>query len=219
MNPLPSPRVALYARVSTVGKGQDAELQLGELRTVAAQRGWTISAEYRDDGISGKKASRPALDRMLADCRAGKIDLVVVWKLDRLGRSLQNLLAVLDDLRGCGVGFVSLRDSGIDTTTAGGRLMLAMVGAFAEFERALIVERVQAGVARAKAAGKHCGRPPRAFDLRAARLLLAQGHAERQVAAMLGLPRSTLRRKLAEGDATSGLTSCSADATIKRGNG
>ena len=190
-------RVAIYARVSTTSRGQDVGLQLDELRLAAVQRGW-LAVEYVDDGISGTKTSRPALDRMMADCRSGKVDVVAVWKLDRLGRSLQHLLAVLEDFRTWNVGFVSLRDAGMDTTTASGRLMVAMVGAFAEFERALIVERVRAGVARAQATGTHCGRPRNYIDLRAARLLLEQGVAVRQVASMLGLPRATLQRRLAE---------------------
>jgi DNA invertase Pin-like site-specific DNA recombinase len=191
-------RVALYARVSTIGHGQDPELQLAELRSAAADRGWAVAGEYTDSGVSGGTAARGALDRMLAGCRAGGIDVVAVWKLDRLGRSLAHLLGLLEELRTLGVGFVSLRDPGIDTTTAAARLMLSVVGAFAEFERSLIAERVRAGVARAKVAGKHCGRPRRAFDDRAARDLLAQGVAERQVALMVHVPRSTLRRKLAE---------------------
>lgn len=199
MSPTEKPiRVALYARVSTTGKGQDVTLQLDELRAVAAQRGWVIAAEYVDDGVSGTKASRPALDRMIADAAKGKFDLVAVWKLDRLGRSLQNLLAVLDDLRRADVGFVSLRDAGIDTTTAGGRLMLAMVGAFAEFERALIVERVKAGVAKAQANGKHCGRPRNELDLRPALAMMREGRGLKQVAAILRIPKTTLRRRLAD---------------------
>lgn len=191
-------RVAMYARVSTVGHGQDPEVQLAELRQVAVQRNWQIVCEYVDAGVSGTKASRPALDRMLADCRAGKIDVVAVWKLDRLGRSLQHLLGLLDDLTKAGVAFVSLRDAGIDTTSPSGRLMLMMVGAFAEFERSMIVERVRAGVAHAQAKGTHCGRPRHELDLRAAQLLVGQGQAVRQVASMLGVPRSTLQRRLAE---------------------
>ncbi len=192
-------RTALYARVSTLDRGQDPELQLAELRQVAVQRGWTIAGEYVDHGVSGAETSRPSLDRLLADCHAGKLDLLLVWKLDRLGRSLAHLLAMLDALRTMGVAFVSLRDSGIDTTTPAGRLMLQMVGAFAEFERALIQERVRAGVARAQTAGKHCGRPRRELNLRAARLLLDTGKSEREVADLLGLPRATLQRRLREG--------------------
>lgn len=200
-------RVALYARVSTTGKGQDVNLQLDELRTVAAQRGWIIAAEYIDDGVSGTKASRPALDRMMADAARGRFSTIVVWKLDRLARSLQNLLAILDDLRKADVGFVSLRDAGIDTTTAGGRLMLQLIGAFAEFERALIVERVKAGVAKAQADGKHCGRPAREIDLRGADLLLAGGMSVRQAAKAVHLPEPTLRRRLAQARQKSALES------------
>ena len=94
------PRVALYARVSTVNHGQDSGLQLEELRQVAAQRGWTVAKEYVDNGVSGSKTSRPALDQMLADAQAGRFDVLVVWKLDRLARSLQHLLGVLDQLAG-----------------------------------------------------------------------------------------------------------------------
>ena len=189
-------RVALYCRVST--GDQDVGLQLDELRSVAQQRGWVISNEYLDEGVSGAKTSRPALDRMMMDARSGRIDLVAVWKLDRLGRSLQHLLRLLDDLQHLGVGFVSVRDAAIDTTSPQGRLLLQVMGAFAEFERSLIVERVRAGVQRAQANGKHCGRPRRELDLRAAQILLGEGHSVRQVAEMLGVPRGTLRRRLAE---------------------
>ena len=112
-------RAALYARVST--KDQDAQLQLEELRRLAEQRGWTAVKEYVDEGVSGSKASRPGLDLLMADARAGKLDVVAVWKLDRLGRSLQHLLRTLDDLSGWGVLFVSARDAGLDTTTASGQ--------------------------------------------------------------------------------------------------
>lgn len=194
-------RVALYARVSTVNHGQDSGLQLEELRQVAAQRGWPVAREYVDNGVSGSKTSRPALDQMLADAQAGRFDLVVVWKLDRLARSLQHLLGVLDQLSGWGVGFASLRDAGIDTTTPTGRLLLQLLGAFAEFERALIQERVIAGVRRAKAAGKHCGRPRKATAdkaLIAARSLLDQGWGWRAVAEATGIQKDTLRRRLNE---------------------
>jgi len=193
----PTKRAALYARVSTIGRGQDVELQLAELRQAARQRGWGF-IEYVDDGISGCVESRPALDRLKADAQSGKLDVVIVWKLDRLGRSLRHLLQTLDELTHLGVEFVSLRDAGIDTTSPTGRLMLQLLGAFAEFERALIQERVQAGVQRALESGTHCGRPRVELDLRAAHALLEQGHSQREVADMLGLPRSTLRRRLRE---------------------
>lgn len=191
-------RVGIYARVSTIGRGQDVGLQLEELQQVAAQRGWQVVDEYVDDGVSGSQESRPGLDRMLDDARRGKLDVIVVWKLDRLGRSLKNLLAILDDISRVGVQFLSLRDSGIDTTSPSGRLLLHLLGAFAEFERAMIQERVVAGVQRAKAAGKHCGRPRVDIDLRAATILLGQGHSLREVADMLRVPRTSLRRRLLE---------------------
>ena len=170
-----APRVALYARVSTLNQGQDTGLQLEELRQVAAQRGWIVSAEYVDEGVSGTKTTRPALDRMLADAQAGKFDLLAVWKLDRLGRSLPHLLTVLDQLASNGVGFAAIRDAGIDTTTPTGRLLLQLLGAFADYERSLIRERVLAGVRRAQASGKHCGRPRKDVDLRPALALLNEG--------------------------------------------
>jgi DNA invertase Pin-like site-specific DNA recombinase len=193
-------RAALYARVSTTGHGQDVGLQLDELRQVAAQRGWSVVEEFVDEGISGAKASRPALDRMMEAARLGKIDVVAVWKLDRLGRSLANLLSTLDELGHHGVGFVSLRDAGIDTTSPAGRLLLQLMGAFAEFERGLIRERVKAGVERAKARGKTLGRPPKVMApeaVRAAQKLLSEGWSVREAAAATGLARSTLHRRLA----------------------
>ena len=192
------PRAALYARVSTVGHGQDVGLQLDELRHVAAQRGWDVVGIYEDAGVSGTRISRPGLDRMLADAQAGKLDIVAVWKLDRLGRSLQHVLATLDQLTAQGVAFVSLRDHGLDSTTPAGRLFTAMIAAFAAFERDLIQERVVAGVRRAQAAGKHCGRPKKELDLRPALALLREGRGLKDVARILKVPRATLRRRLEE---------------------
>jgi DNA invertase Pin-like site-specific DNA recombinase len=191
-------RTALYARVSTTGHGQDVGLQLDELRQVAKQRGWNVVAEHVDDGVSGATTSRPALDRLMEAARRGHLDLVAVWKLDRLGRRLQHLLQVLDELQHLGVGFVSVRDAGIDTTSASGRLLLHLLGAFAAHQRELIRERTRAGIRRARAAGKTFGRPRRDLDLRAARALLDQGRSVRDVADMFGLPRSTLRRRLGD---------------------
>ena len=191
-------RAALYARVSTAGRGQDVELQLEELRHTAAQRGWQTVDEYVDHGVSGSQEFRPGLDRMLDDAGKGMLDVILVWKIDRLGRSLRHLLSVLDEFSRLGVQFASLRDPGIDTTVPTGRLLLHLIGAFAEFERALIQERVQAGVQRARLAGRHCGRPRVEMDLRAATILLEQGRALREVAAMLQVPRTTLRRRLME---------------------
>ena len=192
-----APRVALYARVSTTGHGQDVGLQMEELRQVGQQRSWTTT-EYVDDGVSGSTSSRPALDQMLDAARRGKLDVVCVWKLDRLGRSLQHLLQVIDELTALGVGFVAVRDAGIDTTTPQGRLLLQLLGAFAEFERAMIRERVVAGVRRAQAKGQHCGRPVVALDLRPALAMLESGYGLKAMAKSLGVSRATLRRRLDE---------------------
>ena len=189
-------RVAMYARVSTTGHGQDPELQLGELRQVAQQRGWSVAGEYVDEGISGAKASRPALDRMLADAREGRVDVVAIWKLDRLARSVAHLLEITDSLNTWGVGLVSIRDAHVDTTTAAGRFTLQILGAVAELERSLIRERVIAGVRRAQAQGKHCGRPPVEIDLRPAVAMLDQGHSLSTTSTALGLCRATLRKRL-----------------------
>jgi len=194
-------RAALYARVSTTGHGQDVGLQLDELRQVAAQRGWTVARDYVDAGVSGAKTSRPALDRLLADAREGRVDVVAIWKLDRLARSVSHLLELADSLNAWGVGLVSVRDAHVDTTTPAGRFTLQILGAVAELERSLIRERVVAGVRRAQAAGKHCGRPKVEMDLRPALAMLDQGHGLKTTAKALGVSRATLRRRLEEGGA------------------
>jgi DNA invertase Pin-like site-specific DNA recombinase len=196
-NPDKPLRAALYARVSTSGRGQDVGLQLEDLHRVAEQRGWQVFNEYRDEGISGAAESRPALDAMMQAARGGEIDIIMVWRFDRFARSTQHLLAALDEFRGLGVAFISLREQ-VDTTTPVGRVLFTLIAAISEFERALIRERVQAGVDRARANGTHCGRPRVDLDLRAAQALIGQGHSIRGVADMLAVPRSTLRRRLHE---------------------
>ena len=187
-------RAALYARVSTAGHGQDVGLQLDELRQVAAQRGW-VATEFVDEGVSGSKDSRPALDRMMADARAGKLDVVAVWRFDRFARDTQHLLTAMEEFRALGVSFVSLREQ-IDTSTPMGKAMFTIVSAISELERDLIRERVVAGVRRAQAAGKHCGRPKVELDLRPALALLREGRGLKEVAAILKVSRATLRRRL-----------------------
>lgn len=150
-------RVALYARVSTTGERQDPEMQLAELREMAARRGWTIFDEYVDR-MSGTKESRPNLDRLMADALERRFDFVLVWKIDRWGRSLKHLVMTLADLDSYGVSFVSMRDN-LDLSTPSGRLMMQLLGAMAEFERSLIVERVHSGLKRARAKGRTLGRP------------------------------------------------------------
>jgi DNA invertase Pin-like site-specific DNA recombinase len=129
-------RAALYARVSTTD--QTTENQVIELRSYADARGWTV-AEYIDNGISGTKERRPALDRLLADARRRRFDVLIVWRLDRLGRDLKHLIMTLDEMTALGIGFTSLNE-GIDTGTPAGRLQLHLLAAIAEFERARIVE-------------------------------------------------------------------------------
>ena len=192
-------RAALYARVSTTGHGQDVGLQLDELRQVAAQRGW-VAVDYVDEGVSGSKDRRPALDRMMADARAGKLDVVAVWRFDRFARNTAHLLAAMDEFRALGVSFVSLREQ-IDTSTPMGKAMFTIVSAISELERDLIRERVVAGVQRAKASGKHCGRPKVAMDLRPALALIREGRGLKDVAAILKVSRATLRRRLQESGA------------------
>src|SRR5215469_14007070 len=150
--PLTINRVALYARVSTLN-GQDPEMQLSELREYAGRRGWTISDEYVDQGVSGSKESRPELNRLTADAHRRAFDAVLVWKIDRYGRSLKHLVDSLADLAAYGVAFVSFRDN-LDLSTPSGRLMFQIIGAMAEFERSLIQERVRAGLCNARTNGR-----------------------------------------------------------------
>jgi DNA invertase Pin-like site-specific DNA recombinase len=148
-------RAAIYLRVSTLD--QTTANQAHDVRQFVMARGWS-AVEYADEGVSGAKERRPALDRLLVDARRRKFDVLVVWRLDRLGRNLRHLVNLIDEFQALGVGFVSLGE-GIDATTSAGRLQLAMVGAFAQFERERIGERVRASLARLKAEGKRLGRP------------------------------------------------------------
>lgn len=152
-------RAALYARCSTLDKGQDPELQLVPLREYCQRRGFAIAGEYVDNGVSGIKDHRPQLDRLLEAARKRQVDLIVVWKLDRFGRSLKQLVTALDELSSLGVGFISYQDN-LDLTTPQGRLMFHIIGAMAEFERELIRERVRAGIDNARRKGKRIGRRP-----------------------------------------------------------
>ena len=148
-------RAAFYVRVSTVD--QHPETQLRELREYAKNRGLTIAGEYVDHGFGGAKARRPALDRMLEDARRCRFDTLIVWSCDRLARSTKHFLQVLDELDSCGVQFVSLREA-FDTSGALGRAFLGIVAVLGEMERALLIERVRSGMARARAEGRQIGR-------------------------------------------------------------
>jgi DNA invertase Pin-like site-specific DNA recombinase len=150
---------AIYCRVSTL-TNQNVEMQIRDLRELAARRGFEVVREYCDEGISGAKNSRPALNEMLVDARRGKFRVLLVWKLDRLGRSLAHLVRLLEELRTCNVELVSYCE-GLDFTTTTGKLLYQVLSAFAEFERDCIRERVRAGMRNARAKGKRIGRPPR----------------------------------------------------------
>ena len=148
-------RVAVYARVSTLH--QKPENQVGEWRGYVTARGSTAT-EFVDRGVSGARERRPALDAMLAEAKRRRFDVVIVWRLDRLGRNLRHLVSVIDELAALGVEFISL-DEGIDINTPARRLQLHILAALAEFERARIAERVRAGLARVRAQGRPLGRP------------------------------------------------------------
>src|SRR5882724_3443101 len=167
-------RAAIYARVSTTNHGQDVSMQTRELRDYCERRGWTVTGEYMDTGISGAKDRRPELDRLMADAHKRRFDAVAVWKFDRFARSVSHLLRALDTFRVLGIEFVSLSES-LDTATPAGRMVFTVLGAVAELERSLIAERVRAGLRNAKAKGKTLGRPRAVVDASRLATLRSQG--------------------------------------------
>ncbi|MDC1122522.1 recombinase family protein [Nitrospinaceae bacterium] len=190
--------VALYARVST--DGQTTENQLQELRKVAGRNGWQIIQEFVDHGISGAKGrdQRPAFDEMCKGVIRKEFDLVMAWSVDRLGRSLQHLVTFLDELHSKKVDLF-LHRQGIDTTTPAGKMMFQMLGVFAEFERAMIKERINAGLARAKAQGKTLGRPKVSLQVEnKIRKLRSTGKGIRKIASELRVGVSTVKRVVDE---------------------
>ena len=191
--PVRPSRVALYARVSTSNGKQDPEMQLAEMREYAGRRGWEIIGEYTDQGISGSQESRPELNRLMTDVHRRRFDSVLVWKIDRFGRSLKHLVNALADLGAYGVAFISLRDN-LDLSTPSGRLMFQIIGAMAEFERSLIQERVRAGLRNAQAKGKILGRPRRVVDSSRVSSLRAAGASWRAIAKELGVGLATIHR-------------------------
>ena len=186
-------RVAIYARVST--SSQTTANQLADLERVAALRGWNIVETFQDEGISGAKgrSDRPALDTMLKDAVRGKFDLIAVWSIDRLGRSLQHLIETVNELQAVGVDLY-MHQQAIDTTTPAGKLTFSIFGAFAEFERSLIRERVKAGLERAKKNGIKLGRPTNLNDtVRSAIVALrAKDVSIRQIASQLKIGTGTI---------------------------
>jgi DNA invertase Pin-like site-specific DNA recombinase len=192
-------RVALYLRVSTVGNGQTTENQRRELEGVAARSGWQVVRVFEDNGVAGAKGrdKRPALDALLKAATRREVDLVAAWSVDRLGRSLQHLVGLFEEFQMLGVDLY-LHQQSVDSSTPSGRALLQMSAVFAEFERAMLRERVAAGLARARASGKRLGRPraKRATDARI-RALRAQGMGMVAIARKLRCGGGTVQRVLA----------------------
>jgi len=188
-------RVAIYGRVST--DGQSVDLQVTELREYAIRRDWRIVEEYLDVGVSGSRESRPALNRLMNDARQRKFDIILVWKIDRFGRSLKHLVNSLAELESVGVAFVSLRDS-LDLSSPAGRLMAQLLGAISEFERSLIIERVRAGILSARNKGRRLGRPPLEVDHGRIARLRAAGASVRNISEQLGISVGSVHRAIRE---------------------
>jgi DNA invertase Pin-like site-specific DNA recombinase len=190
----PMKRAALYMRVSTLD--QHPETQLYDLRQMAEQRGYRIVEEYTDR-ISGAKAKRPGLDGMMRDGRRGGFDVVLVWASDRIARSVKHFLEVLDELNRLNIEFISFREQ-IDTGGPLGRAVVVIIGAIAELERNLIVERVRAGMRRAKLEGRHIGRKPLVLDRAAIVRDRQDGQSLNQLAKVHLVSRATIHRVLQE---------------------
>ena len=186
-------RTAIYCRVSTLD--QNPQTQLLDLEQLASQRGFKIVKVYTDHGISGTRTKRPGLDQMLADARRGQLDVVLVWSCDRVARSTRHLLEVLDELSRLQVQFVSFREA-LDTSGPLGRAVTIIIGAIAELERSLIVERVRAGLRRARLEGRHIGRRPLELDQAAIRRDRTSGMSLREVAKTHRISTATVRRVL-----------------------
>lgn len=197
MNEQRSKVAALYARVSTLD--QNCDLQLEDLRRYAGQR-FAHYYEYVDEGVSGTQRRRPKLDALMQAAHQRKFDVVVVWKFDRFARSVKHLVDSLEEFSALGIDFISYTE-GIDTTTPTGQLLFHMVGAVAQFERDLIVERVRAGMAHARAMGKRIGRPRAEVDVDCVVRLRQQGRSLREIARNLDIPVSRVRRALANAPA------------------
>jgi putative DNA-invertase from lambdoid prophage Rac len=192
-------KVGLYARVSTHDQ-QTLPMQLAAMRLYAKRRGWKIAFEEKEVGSGAK--TRPKREELLHAARRREVDAIVVWRLDRWGRSLLDLIATLQELYAVGVGFVSLTEA-LDMTTPGGRALAGMLAVFAEFERDILRDRVKAGIAQARKEGRPHGRPPtvqhHATEISS---LFKQGISKRQIAARLSISRASVRRMLPVGKAT-----------------
>ena len=185
-------KAAIYCRVSTTA-GQSVEMQLRDLRQLAEQRGFEIVGEYCDEGVSGSCDSRPQLDRMLADAQRGKFQAILIWRLDRLGRSLQHLVRLFENFRAWNVALISFGE-GLDFSTSMGKLFYQLSGAFAEFERDCIRERVRAGMRNARAKGRRIGRPRAVVDAARIGQLSALGTPWAKIGRTVGASARTVKR-------------------------
>lgn len=188
-------KVAIYARVSTANNGQDPTMQTRELREYCERRGWTVASdgEYVDLGISGTKEKRPEPDRLMADAHRRRFDCVVVWKFDRFARSVSHLLRALETFKAQGIEFVSFSEP-MDTSTPAGKMVFTVLGAVAELERSLIVERVKAGLRNARAKGKRIGRPKVDADTAKIAGLRKAGRSWSEITRETGLTKGTAQR-------------------------
>ena len=188
-----TPRVALYARVSTTDQSTDS--QLLDLRRYVSERGWTSFKEYVDEGISGTKDSRPALNGLMNDAKKRRFDVVLVWRFDRFARSTKHLILALEEFRNLGIDFVSYQEN-IDTSSPLGSAIFTIISAVAQLERDIIAERVKAGLRRARENGKKLGRPSKKVDRSEIRRLRSEGRSLRQIAAELNVSKNTVARHL-----------------------
>ncbi len=188
-------KVALYARVSTLN-GQDPEVQLAALRTHVAQRNWQIADEFVDIGTSGTTDRRPALDRMMKSAWDGRFQAVLVWRFDRFARSTKHLITALETFRTLNVNFISMQEQ-FDTSTPIGHAMFTIIGAMAQLEREIIVERVKAGIERARAKGKRLGRPRVQVDAARVLALRVEGRSIRAIARTMKCSATVVAKTLA----------------------
>jgi DNA invertase Pin-like site-specific DNA recombinase len=182
---------AIYARVSTLNGGQDPSMQTRELEEYCQRRGWQIYDYYVDNGVSGKKDSRPQLNRMMQDAHVRRFNVVVVWRFDRFARSVSHLLRALETFNTLDIQFVSLSEQ-VDTNTPMGKMVFTVLGAVAELERNLIAERVRAGLRHARAKGKRLGRPRKFVDKVEVLSLRTSGISWRAIARTLGVSVGTV---------------------------
>ena len=186
--------VAIYARVST--DRQTVDMQLHELKEYIKRRGWNLHQEFIDQGYSGSDTKRPAFQEMMNEAKKRRFDVLLVWKLDRLSRSMKDLVMVLNELGGLGIDFVSY-DNNLDTSTPTGKLVFHVIGAVAEFEKDIIKERIKAGLENAKRKGKKLGRP--GVDdsvIEAAKALREEGKSFRKIEKQLGISEGVVRQRL-----------------------